>query len=176
MKRLPLLSAELDALLAPHRTVDPLAPSVEARALARAVAAVGSLDEGAGLASGRPRWVFAVAAGAVLALGAGAYAARGWPAWQAWQAPRQARQGRQGRIVGPSSPAAPRVAPLASPVVSVPRPPAVVPAAPETETPEAIAPAVPHTRHVATRPSAARPTNAELQLLRAADRRSVHAA
>src|SRR6185369_7936123 len=38
----------------------------------------------------------------------------------------------------------------------------------EIETPEAIAPAVPHTRHVAARPSAARPTNAELQLLRAA--------
>ena len=37
MKTPPPLSPELEALLAPHRTVLPLAPSVEARAIARAV-------------------------------------------------------------------------------------------------------------------------------------------
>ena len=78
MKTPPPLSPELEALLAPHRTVLPLAPSVEARALARAAAATESPAHGAGRAFGRPRWVFAAAAGAVLALGAAAYAARAW--------------------------------------------------------------------------------------------------
>ena len=73
----PLLP-ELEALLAPHRTVLPLAPSVEARAIARAAAAKESPEQGAGRAIGRPLWVFAAAASAVLALGAVAYAARAW--------------------------------------------------------------------------------------------------
>src|SRR4030095_11765673 len=61
MKNPPPLSPELEALLAPHRAVLPLAPSVEARALARA-AAVYVPEPGAGRVLG-PLWMFAGAAG-----------------------------------------------------------------------------------------------------------------
>lgn len=149
MKTPPPLSPELEALLAPHRTVLPLAPSVEARALARA-AAVYVPESGAGRVL-RPLWVFAAAAGVVLVLGAAAYAAREW-------------------IVGPSSQAPSRLTPRSAPDTSEPQRPAVVSAAPETETVATIAPEVPLRRRSAGKTSAApvRPTNAELALLRAA--------
>ena len=145
----PPLPPEIEALLAPHRTVLPLPPSVAARAFARAAALVESREPVVARVSGPPRWVFAAAAGAVLALGAGAYAARAW-------------------IATPSPVAPARVAPIA-PRASEPRIP-VVAAAAETEAPEPLAPpAAPHVRRSAGRTSAPTvPTNAELQLLRAA--------
>jgi hypothetical protein len=149
VKRPPLLSSELEALLAPHRAVVPLTPSVEARAIARAAAAAESPEPIAGQVSGRPRWVFAAAAGAVLALGAAAYAARAW-------------------LVAPSWQNVPDAAPLAAPSASLPRPRAVASAAPDTEEPAIAPPAAPHARRIAGRPRAGPPTNAELQLLRAA--------
>ena len=150
MKNPPPLSPELEALLAPHRTVLPLAPSVEARALARAAAAWVAPAPGAGRVL-RPLWVFAAAAGAVLVLGAAAYAARGW-------------------IVGLSSRAPAQVAPSIAPDTSEPPRRAAVLAAPETDAPAQIAPEAPVRRRAAGRTSAAtvRPTNAELALLRAA--------
>ena len=74
MQTPPPLSPALETLLAPHRTMLPLAPSVEARALARAVAlAQASPLDRWGTESrsrepapirvfGAPRWVFAAAA------------------------------------------------------------------------------------------------------------------
>jgi len=143
------LSPELEALLAPHRTVLPLAPSVEARAIARAAAAKESQEQGAGRAAGRPLWVFAAAASAVLALGAVAYAARAWRS-------------------APDSPAAIPVAPVASSRVTAPPPPAIAVVVPDTT-----APATPEAsprRRIVRKASAAMlpPTNAELQLLRSA--------
>src|SRR5262245_41225632 len=108
MKKPPPLSPELEALLAQHRTALPLAPSVEARAIARAAAA--APDPRAGRVSFRPWFVFAAAAGAVIVLGAAAYAARAW-------------------ISAPPARAPARVAPIPSPV----RPPPLVAATPETE-------------------------------------------
>jgi hypothetical protein len=147
----PPLSPELEALLAPHRALVPLAPAIEARAVARAAAAAAeSPVQGAGRVSSRPRWVFAAAAGAVLALGAAAYAARAW-------------------IGVPSSGAPARVAPIASPRAREPSP-AVVSVTPEVEPPPTIAPRVPpHARRASGKTYAAPvPTNAELQLLRTA--------
>jgi len=151
MKTPPLLPPEIEAVLAPHRAVLPLAPSVEARAIARAAALVESPQPVVARVSGPPRWVLAAAAGFVLALGAGAYAARTWQTW----------------IVGPSSPAP--VAPLTSPHASEPRSP-VVAVAPEVDEPAVVAPpAVPHARRNSGKSSAPTvPTNAELKLLRAA--------
>jgi TolA-binding protein len=148
----PPRSPELEALLAPHRTVLPLAPSVEARVVARAAAATESSEQSTGRAFGPPLWVFAAAAGLVIALGAAAYAARGW-------------------ISAPSSPAPAGRAPVTSPRASNPGAPAVVAATPEIDATAAIPPrAAPATRRVAAKTAVAtvRPTNAELQLLRAA--------
>jgi hypothetical protein len=146
------LSPELEALLAPHRTVLPLAPSVEARAIARARAAKESPEHGAGRAAGRPLWVFAAAASAVLALGAVAYAAR------AWRTPAV-------------SPAASRVAPVASSRVTASPRPAIAAVAPDTTAPATIpTPDASPRRRSVRKASVAMlpPTNAELQLLRAA--------
>jgi hypothetical protein len=149
MKTPPPLSSELEALLAPHRTVLPLAPSVEARAIARASATTELPEPAAGRLPSQPRWVFAVAAGAVIAVGAAA-AARAW-------------------IGVPSSrvPTAAQVAPIASPREPGPR--AVVAAPPDTEALATIVmPEAPPRRHVISKTGAATvaATNAELQLLR----------
>ncbi len=146
------LSPELEALLAPHRTVLPLAPSVEARALARAAAAREAPEHGAGRAAGRPLWVFAAAASAVLALGAVAYAARAWRSEAA-------------------SPAAIQVAPVASSRVTTARPPMIAADVPDTTAPATIAtPEASPRKRIVRKTNAATlpPTNAELQLLRAA--------
>jgi hypothetical protein len=158
MKTPPPLSPEVEALLAPHRRVLPLAPSVEARAIARA-AATAAIGESAApavfRAPARPWWVLAAAACAVLVLGAAAYAARVWG-------------------IEPAALGAARVAPVRSPATES-RVPAV--AAPHVVTEEAatIAPRVtPSARHTAGKAAAigprvnALPTNAELQLLRLA--------
>jgi hypothetical protein len=147
MKTPEPLSPELEALLAPHRTVLPLAPSVEARAIARAVAAKEAPEPGAGRAAGRPLWVFAAAAGVVLALGAGAYAARAWRS-------------------APDLPAAMPVARVASSRAAASRPPTIAPDMPETTAPAEASPR----KRIARKASAAMlpPTNAELQLLRSA--------
>jgi len=139
----PPLSPELEALLAPHRGILPLAPSVEARALARAAAAE-SLEAGAARVIARPLWAFAVAAGIVLVAGAGAYAARGW-------------------IGGPPSPRQVHVPPS-----SAPRAPAVVSDPPEAEAPATMTQETPRRRRMVRKTSTATaaPTNAELQLLR----------
>jgi hypothetical protein len=145
MKTPPPLSPELEALLAPHRAVLPLAPSIEARALARAAAA--APEHRAGRVPARPWWVFAAAAGAVLVLGAGAYAARAW-------------------IGIPSARAPADVAPKASRGGSAQ---AVVSPAPRTEEPATVAPEAPPRRRIVGKTTApVLPTNAELQLLRAA--------
>lgn len=145
----PPLSPELEALLAPLRAVAPLAPSIEARAMARAVAAapephaVGRVLTAPRWVFAAPRWAFAAAAGVMLAVGAGAYAARG--------------------LIDTASPrtsAEPR--PIAPPRASEPRPSIAVPAAPEAET-TTIAP---RARHAVAKTRATAPTNAELQLLR----------
>ncbi len=152
MTKLDPLSPELEALLAPHRTILPLAPSVEARASARAAAATESPEQGAGRAVGRPLWVFAAAAGAVLALGAVAYAARAWRS-------------------APDAPAAIRVAPVASSRAPEARPPAIVAVAPESTAPATIAVhEAPPKRRFVRKTSAVMlpPTNEELQLLRSA--------
>ena len=60
MKTPPPLSPELEALLAPHRTPLPLAPAVETRALARAVASSRSVSHGAGYVSREHSWKPAV--------------------------------------------------------------------------------------------------------------------
>jgi TolA-binding protein len=150
VKTLPPLSPELEALLAPHRAVLALASAVEARAIARAAAE--SAEQRAGHTSGRPRWVFAFAAGAVLAFGAGAYAT--WAAAASSRVPA-------------------RVAPTASPRADEPRPADLADddAEPEIEAPAPRAPSPvvhpkPNVRR--TSPAPVRPTNAELQLLRAA--------
>ena len=151
MKTAEPLSPALEALLAPNRTVLPLAPSVEARALARA-AATESPAQSVGRAVARPLWVFAAAACAVLALGAGAYAARAWRS-------------------APDSPAAMRVAPVAPSRVTAARPPTIAADVPETTAPATVtAPEAPPRRRVVRKTSAATlaATNAELQLLRAA--------
>jgi hypothetical protein len=150
MKTPSSLSPELEALLAPHRTVLPLAPSVEARAIARAAATAESPEQGGRRVPGRPLWVFAAAAGAVLVLGAAAYAAREW--------------------IAPSSRAPVDVTPSASPGNIAPRSPAVVSAAPRTDAAATAEPEAPSRRRIVGKTTAAtvRPTNAELQVLRAA--------
>jgi hypothetical protein len=154
MKTPPPLPPELEALLAPHRTVLPLAPPVEARALARAAAATAaeSTRQRRSLQFGRPWWVFAAAASAVLALGAGAYAARGW-------------------IGVPSSQKPAHAPPHHAPRATDPAPPAVVASTRATDVPPTVAPEAPRKRvsrktntHAVTVP----PTNEELQLLRSA--------
>jgi len=148
MKTPPPLSPELEALLAPHRTVLPLAPSVAVRAVARAVRGAESPERGAGRVFARPWWVFAAAAGAVLLLGAGAYAARAW-------------------IGVPSSQAPADVAPSASRGSSLQT---VVSPAPRTEEAATVALEAPPRRRIVgkTTAPAVLPTNAELQLLRTA--------
>jgi hypothetical protein len=151
MKTPPPLSPELEALLAPHRKVLPLAPSVEARAIARASAiAAESPAPAAVRVFGPPRLVFAAAAALVLALGAGAYAARGWIAAPPFRAPTG-------------------VAPLAPSNTTPPRR-AVVSAGPEVDTPATIAPEPAPRRRgpIKTHAAPALPSNAELQLLRLA--------
>lgn len=153
MKTPPPRSPELEAFLAPHRTVLPVAPSVEARAIARASAVAELPEPVAGRLSSQPRWVFAVAAGAVIAVGAAA-GARAW-------------------IGVPSSrvPIPAHVAPIAPPRASEPGPRAVVAAPPDTEVLATIAmPEAPPRRRVISKASVATavPTNAELQLLREA--------
>jgi hypothetical protein len=145
----PPLSPELEALLAPNRTVLPIAPSVEARAVARAAATTQWAAHGAARVSAPPRWVFAAAAGAVLAMGAGAYAARAW-------------------IAASPPPLPARTSPPASPRATEATPVAAVPASEPADT---IAPGVaPHPRRAVAKAHAStgRPTNEELQLLRAA--------
>jgi len=148
MKTPPPLSPELEALLAPHRTVLPLAPSVAARAIARATRGAESPERDTGRVFARPWWVFAAAAGIVLLLGAGAYAARAW-------------------IGVPSSGAPADLAPSASRGGSTQ---AVVSPAPRIEEAATVAPEVPPRRRSVGKTTAAtvRPTNAELQLLRTA--------
>jgi hypothetical protein len=148
MKTPPPLLPEIEALLAPHRRITPLGTIVEARAIARAAAAAESTDR-AIVRAPRTWFAFAVAAGVVIVLGAGAYAARMW------------------RVS--SSPAGPaRVAPHAPSALKAPPPPVVADDA------EPVAPTVTHAAAPARRATgraiapAARPTNAELQLLRAA--------
>jgi len=158
MKTPEPLSPELDALLAPHRRVLPLAPSVEARALARAARAGARAEEapqpGAGFALARPWWVFAAAAGAVVALGAAAYAAHAWRSTAA-------------------SPVAVR-APVAVPSLTPPRlsPHGAVGVMAEATAPAANATpeSSPPRRRIVRKASAPtlRPTNEELQLLRSA--------
>ena len=147
------LSTELEALLAPHRTVLPIAPSVEARAIARAraLATAELTDPAVGWVPARPRWVFAAAAGAVLALGAAAYAARAW-------------------IAVPSSPTATagHAASVVLPRASAPVSGTVAVAAADNEAPVTIVPPAAPRRHIAAKAIAARPSNAELELLRAA--------
>jgi len=146
----PPLSPELEAWLAPHRAILPLAPAVEARAIRSAAVVPESRERVGGHAFVLSRWAFAAAAFVALAFGAGAYAA------YAWRAPSRA-----------AAHPAPIVATKASE-------PSAEPA--DGETP-AIAPsAAPHPKRsvgnvgAAGRTHAApvRPTNAELQLLRAA--------
>jgi hypothetical protein len=146
MKTPPPLSPELEALLAPHRKVLPLAPYVGARAIARAAAAESS-EFGGVRALLWPRWVFAAAAGTVLVVGAAAYAARAW-------------------IAVPSFPG--QVAPIASPNTSAPRAPAVASDPPEAEAPVTMAHETSPRRRIVHKASAATvaPSNAELQLLR----------
>ena len=150
MRTPPTLSPELEALLAPNRVVWPLAPSVQARALSRAVAAGESPGQVSRRVSVRPQWVFAAAAGTVLVLGAAAYAGRAW--------------------MGVSSPAPAHAAPSASSGAGDARPRGGVSAAREIEAPAAVVPDAPLRRRTVGRTSAApvRPTNAELDLLRAA--------
>jgi hypothetical protein len=137
-------SLELETLLAPHRKVLPLAPSVAARAIARAAAA--APEPGTVRVLGGPRWVFAAAAGAVLVVGAAAYAARAW-------------------IGVPSSRRQALVAPIASPNLSAPRAPAIV-SDPLVTVPQETSPRTRIVRKMSAAPVA--PTNAELQLLRSA--------
>ena len=151
MKNLSPLSPHVEALLASHRRILPLAPAVAARALARAAAAAAESPESAVVRRpSPPLWMMAAAACVVLALGAGAYAARVWR-------------------VGPAAPGATSVA--GSPVATkAPAPAAgtkVVKEAPATVAPRTV-------RHAAGKTSATGlratpvPTNAELQLLRLA--------
>jgi hypothetical protein len=141
----PPLSPELEALLAPHRALAPVPPLVAARAVARAAAARELPMDDPGRVSSRPRWVFAAAAGAVLVLGAGAYAARAW-------------------IAEPASPVAPPVPLLASPRAGEPPSHLVNPVSPASVAP---APTAGRARRSVGRITAApvRPTNAELQIL-----------
>jgi hypothetical protein len=149
MKKLPPLSPEVEALLAPHRRVSPLAPSVEARALARATAAMEWAEPAPFRPLGRP-WLAAAAAGAVVALCAAAYAAHVWRGWPASTTPA-------------------RVARIAVSHATERRPPAAVATEGETEASATIAPAPPRSRHAAVKVTTTiRPTNAELQLLRLA--------
>jgi hypothetical protein len=153
MKTPPPLSPELEALLAPHRSVLPLAPFVEARAVARAATATAaeSMQQPRGRLFGRPWWVFAAAAGAVLALGTGAYAARAW-------------------IGVPSSQEPAHAPPRHVPRATEPPPAEVVVATPATDAPPTVAPQALPRHRVSRKTSAATvpPTNEELQLLRAA--------
>jgi hypothetical protein len=144
----PPLSPELEALLAPNRVVLPLAPSVEARALARAVAGGAAPVQVGRRVSVRPQWVFAAAAGTVLVLGAAAYAGRAW--------------------MGVPSPAPADAAPSGSLGAGEARPHGVS-AAREIDAPATVAPDAPHRRRtVRTSAAMVRPTNAELELLRTA--------
>ena len=152
------LSPELDALLAPHRRVLPLPALVEARALARAARAEERAEEaseaGPGLALARPWWVFAAAAGAVVTLGAAAYAAHAWRSTVA-------------------SPVAVR-APLAPPSLTPPHLSPITAVAVVAETTASATNATPESsparRRIVRKASAPtlRPTNEELQLLRSA--------
>ena len=154
MKEPPPLSPEVEALLAPHRRILPLAPSVEARALARAAAAAESPEPMPLRTMGRTWWA-AAAAGAVVALSAGAYAAHAWRGWPASTKPAG-------------------VAQIAAPRATAPSPPPPVATERETEAPATIGPRGPlPSRHAAGRVSTTtiRPTNAELQLLRLARER-----
>jgi len=154
MNRPPPLSPELEAFLAPHRAVSPLPPALETRAVARAAAAVEWSAPAAHriTMTGSRRWVFAAAAGTVVALGAGAYAARAW--------------------IGASTPTPTPAAPtLAPPRVPAPIPRALVPtlSAPEPDVPARIVPEASPRKRLPSRTAApVRTSNAELQLLRTA--------
>ena len=78
MKGLRPLSQEVDTLLMASRGVLPLAPSVEARVLARAAPAAELPAWVSRRPAPWPRSVFAAAATLVITLGAAAYAARSW--------------------------------------------------------------------------------------------------
>ena len=153
----PPLPPELEAFLAPHRTVSPLPASVEARAIARAAATVewsSALGRRLALA-GPQRWVFAAAAGTVVVAGAAAYAARGWIGAASPPAPETT-------VVAPSAPRASSAGPWV-PAPSI--------GAPETTVPDSPIPAeAPRRRRVVGRTGAApvRASHAELQLLRMA--------
>jgi hypothetical protein len=148
MRKSPPLALGVEALLAPHRGIVALAPSVAARAIARAAAVSEAPEPVAVHTVGRSQRVFAAAAGVVLALGAAAYAGRIWS----------------------DTTASPR--PVVAPVTatdSLPR--ALAPNAADVDVKGTSARrAAPPVRRVASRPSmtAVNPTNAELQLLRQA--------
>jgi hypothetical protein len=146
MKKLQPLSPEVQELLAASRGVMPLAPSVETRAIARAAALAESPEPVTLRPAPRPGWAFAAAAGLVLALGAAAYASHIW-------------------FDRPAAPSARVTAPAAT--ASRPLPADTV--VPENDTPKPIAPPVRHSR-TTSGVGAARPTNAELQLLLSARR------
>jgi hypothetical protein len=151
MTQLPPLSPELEAVFAPLRAPLPLSPVVVSRVMDRAAAALELTPLGPHRRKHVPlgsRWAFAAVGGAVLMLGAGAYAARAWIQVPASPAPAAA-------VPGPWQPS------------RVPRSVAAIgkPAAPAPD---------PSTRkhnasgRVATATIPAATMNAELQLLRAA--------
>jgi hypothetical protein len=149
MKRPPPLSPDLEALLAPHRAVLRVPPSVEARAIMRATAVAESPDRDAGRLPGRPLWVFAAAAGAVLVVGAGAYAARTWLEGPAYRAPLEP-------VISAS---VDRPEPRPQIALRAPRPiAALAPRAAEPSRPRRLV-------SKANNAVSARPTNAELALL-----------
>jgi hypothetical protein len=74
----PPLSPELEALFGPLREPLPLPPVVVSRVMARAVAAAELTPHRRRRVGAGSWWMFAAVGGAVLTLGAGAYAARAW--------------------------------------------------------------------------------------------------
>ena len=158
MRTPPPLPPELDAFLAPHRTVLPLPASVETRAMARAAAAVEWSSPRAIRAAAPRRWVFAAAAGAAVIMGAAAYAAHAWIG--AVSSPPPAPP-------APAAVEAPRGGTLRTRALSpAPATPPPVSDAPVTVSPEAM----PRRRVMSRTPGApARAaSHAELQLLRTA--------
>lgn len=78
MMALPPISPEVQELLTASRGIAPLPPSVEARCLARSRALAASSTWVPHRAAPAPRWIFAAAVAAIIAVGAAAYAAHSW--------------------------------------------------------------------------------------------------